>query len=217
MTSFGVSRTCRCRRPFRIRFSMLPTRCAGRPAGRGDPRASRVGRHPSLAAGRARRRRASAQGQSAGVARTGAAARGGAHRGGRPGLSRRQIHRSGVEDRDCIAGVRRSGRGLGTRGARRGAPGEPIERGLACIYVETPVLQGLPDARREAILAALHLARNLGAATAVISSPEVPRASPPMRASTISPNSSSAAIPTSLWPCNVPAARGSRCWRPTSI
>ena len=41
------------------------------------------------------------------------------------------------------------------------------------IYVETPALQGLPDARREAILAALHLARNLGAATAVISSPEV--------------------------------------------
>ncbi|MGA2186906.1 MAG: two-component system sensor histidine kinase KdpD [Steroidobacteraceae bacterium] len=41
------------------------------------------------------------------------------------------------------------------------------------IYVETPALQRLPAARRETILAALNLAQNLGATTAVISSPEV--------------------------------------------
>jgi two-component system sensor histidine kinase KdpD len=41
------------------------------------------------------------------------------------------------------------------------------------IYVETPALQRLPAERREAILAALDLAQKLGAATAVIASPEV--------------------------------------------
>jgi len=41
------------------------------------------------------------------------------------------------------------------------------------IYVETPSLQRLPAARREAILAALSLARSLGATTAVIASPDV--------------------------------------------
>ena len=41
------------------------------------------------------------------------------------------------------------------------------------IYVETPALQRLPAARREKILAALNLAQKLGAATAVIASPEV--------------------------------------------
>jgi two-component system sensor histidine kinase KdpD len=41
------------------------------------------------------------------------------------------------------------------------------------IYIETPVLQRLPAARRETILATLNLAQNLGATTAVISSPEV--------------------------------------------
>jgi two-component system sensor histidine kinase KdpD len=41
------------------------------------------------------------------------------------------------------------------------------------IYVETPALQRLPAARRETILANLNLARNLGATTAVISSPDV--------------------------------------------
>jgi len=39
--------------------------------------------------------------------------------------------------------------------------------------VETPTLQRLPAARRETILATLNLAQNLGATTAVISSPEV--------------------------------------------
>jgi len=41
------------------------------------------------------------------------------------------------------------------------------------IYVETPSLQRLPAARRETILASLNLAQNLGATTAVISSPDV--------------------------------------------
>jgi two-component system sensor histidine kinase KdpD len=41
------------------------------------------------------------------------------------------------------------------------------------IYVETPALQRLPAARRETILATLNLAQKLGAATAVIASPEV--------------------------------------------
>jgi two-component system sensor histidine kinase KdpD len=41
------------------------------------------------------------------------------------------------------------------------------------IYVETPALQRLPAARRETILATLNLAQNLGATTAVISSPDV--------------------------------------------
>jgi two-component system sensor histidine kinase KdpD len=41
------------------------------------------------------------------------------------------------------------------------------------IYVESPALQRLPAARRETILANLNLARNLGATTAVISSPDV--------------------------------------------
>jgi two-component system sensor histidine kinase KdpD len=41
------------------------------------------------------------------------------------------------------------------------------------IYIETPALQRLPAGRRETILATLNLAQSLGAATAVISSPEV--------------------------------------------
>jgi two-component system sensor histidine kinase KdpD len=41
------------------------------------------------------------------------------------------------------------------------------------IYIETPALQRLSVARRETILAALNLAQNLGATTAVISNPEV--------------------------------------------
>jgi two-component system sensor histidine kinase KdpD len=41
------------------------------------------------------------------------------------------------------------------------------------IYVETPALQRLSAERRETILAVLNLAQNLGATTAVISSPEV--------------------------------------------
>jgi two-component system, OmpR family, sensor histidine kinase KdpD len=41
------------------------------------------------------------------------------------------------------------------------------------IYVETPGLQRLPPARREKILATLHLAEELGAATAVIANPQV--------------------------------------------
>jgi two-component system sensor histidine kinase KdpD len=41
------------------------------------------------------------------------------------------------------------------------------------IYIETPALQRLPAPRRETILATLNLAQNLGAATAVIASPEV--------------------------------------------
>jgi two-component system sensor histidine kinase KdpD len=41
------------------------------------------------------------------------------------------------------------------------------------IYVETPALQRLDAARREAILSTLNLAQNLGATTAVIASPEV--------------------------------------------
>jgi two-component system sensor histidine kinase KdpD len=41
------------------------------------------------------------------------------------------------------------------------------------IYVETPALQRLSATRRESILAVLNLAQNLGATTAVISSPEV--------------------------------------------
>jgi two-component system sensor histidine kinase KdpD len=42
------------------------------------------------------------------------------------------------------------------------------------IYVETPGLQRLPDARRERILGTLTLAKELGAVTAVIASPHVP-------------------------------------------
>jgi two-component system, OmpR family, sensor histidine kinase KdpD len=41
------------------------------------------------------------------------------------------------------------------------------------IYVETPALQRLAPARREKILATLHLAEELGAATAVIANPQV--------------------------------------------
>ncbi|MDP8985137.1 MAG: two-component system sensor histidine kinase KdpD [Pseudomonadota bacterium] len=41
------------------------------------------------------------------------------------------------------------------------------------IYIETPALQRLAASRRETILAALNLAQNLGATTAVIASPEV--------------------------------------------
>ena len=41
------------------------------------------------------------------------------------------------------------------------------------IYVETPALQRLPAAKRERILATLHLARELGATTAVIASAQV--------------------------------------------
>jgi two-component system, OmpR family, sensor histidine kinase KdpD len=41
------------------------------------------------------------------------------------------------------------------------------------IYVETPSLQRLPAARRERILATLHLAEELGATAAVIASPQV--------------------------------------------
>lgn len=44
------------------------------------------------------------------------------------------------------------------------------------VYVETPELQRLPEARRRKILATLRLAQELGAQTATIGAPDVPRA-----------------------------------------
>ena len=72
------------------------------------------------------------QGQFDGAARAGAAPHGGSGRRRRSSVSRRQVDRVGVEDRQCAVDLCGSRTRRGAGGPRRGAPGGPVERRLAC-------------------------------------------------------------------------------------